>query len=107
MGEPGDPGVPTEDQYPTNERANISEGGRGGVGIEDVPGTRTPGEPLSFEPAPTKTDRDTGSLGELTEDVSTSEAAYTKNMVTTDDPYSHDDAAEARSTRHRMEENEG
>jgi hypothetical protein len=41
LGEPGDPGVPKGEQYPTNERENITEGivklfadegGRGGFG---------------------------------------------------------------------------
>jgi hypothetical protein len=106
LGEPGDPGVPTEDQYPTNERDNISEGGHGGVGIDDVPGTRPPGESLSSEPVPTKAERNTGSLGGLTEDVSTSERASTRNMATSDDPYSHEDADQQRSEKHSVEESE-
>ncbi len=46
----GQPGVPTGDQHPTNERSNIKEGGHGGVGIDDVPGTRPAGESASSEP---------------------------------------------------------
>lgn len=104
LGEPGDPGVPKEDQYPTNERDNITEGGYGGVGIDDVPGTRAPGEPVSSEPEPTEAaTRQGGSLGELTEDVSTSEraGAATRKMATTsDDPYSQEDADQQRSEKH-------
>src|SRR5919199_5537280 len=45
VGEPVPPGVPTGDQYPTNERDNISTGGHGGAGIiDDPPGTRPAGE---------------------------------------------------------------
>ncbi|MCU1608866.1 MAG: hypothetical protein JWM45_782 [Pseudonocardiales bacterium] len=104
LGEPGDPGVPTGNQYPTNERDNIKEGGRGSVGVDDVPGTRPPGESLSSEPVPTKAERNTGALGDLTEDVSTSEMASTENMTTSDDPYSHEDADQQRSKKHSAEE---
>jgi hypothetical protein len=100
LGEPGDPGVPTGDQYPTNERDNITEGGYGGVGIDDVPGTRTPGEPVSSEPAPTRADREAGSLGELAEDMSTSEMAATRKMAASEDPYTHEDADQQRSQKH-------
>jgi hypothetical protein len=101
LGEPGDPGVPTGDQYPTNERDNITEGGHGSVGVDDVPGTRPPGEPVSSEPEPTRADRDAGSLGELTEDVSTSEMAATgRKAAASDDPYSHEDANQQRSEKH-------
>jgi hypothetical protein len=101
LGEPGDPGVPTGDQYPTNERDNITEGGYGGVGIDDVPGTRPPGEPVSSDPEPTRANRDAGSLGELTEDVSTSEMAATwRKAAASDDPYSHEDANQQRSEKH-------
>jgi hypothetical protein len=101
LGEPGDPGVPKGDQYPTNERDNITEDGYGGVGIDDVPGTRTPGEPVSSEPEPTEAvTRQGRSLGELTEDVSTSDMAAARNMANTDDPYSHEDADEQRSKKH-------
>jgi hypothetical protein len=100
LGEPGDPGVPKGDQYPTNERDNITEGGHGGVGIDDVPGTRTPGEPVSSEPEPTRADRDAGSLGELAQDVSSSEMAATRKMATSNDPYAHEDANQQRSEKH-------
>jgi hypothetical protein len=100
LGEPGDPGVPTGDQHPTNERDNITESGHGGVGIDDVPGTRTPGEPVSSEPEPTRADRDAGSLGELTQDASASGMAATTKVATSDDPYSHDDADQQRSEKH-------
>ena len=101
LGEPGDPGVPTGDQYPSNERDNITEGGHGGVGIDDVPGTRPPGEPVSSDPEPTRADRDAGSLGELTEDVSSSEMAATwRKAAASDDPYSHEDASQQRSEKH-------
>lgn len=106
LGEPGDPGVPTGDQYPTNERDNITEGGQGGVGIDDVPGTRPPGESLSSDPDPTKAERNTGSLGDLAEDVSISEMAATRNLATSDDPYSHEDADQQRSKKHSAEESE-
>jgi hypothetical protein len=103
LGEPGDPGVPTGDQHPTNERDNIAEGGHGGVGIDDVPGTRTPGEPVSSESEPTTAATRQGrSLGALADDVSTSEKATTetRKVATSDDPYSHDDADQARSEKH-------
>ena len=104
LGEPGDPGVPTGDQYPTNERDNITEGGYGGVGIDDVPGTRTPGEHVSSEPEPTEAATRQGrSLGELTEDVSTSDMAAARKMANTDDPYSHEDADYQRSEKHSAE----
>lgn len=106
LGEPGDPGVPTGDQYPTNERDNITEGGYGGVGIEDVPGTRPAGVSLSSEPEPTKDERSTGSLGDLAEDVSTSERARTKDLVSSEDSYSHEDAAQQQATKHGAEESE-
>jgi hypothetical protein len=102
--EPG-PGVPTGDQHPTNERGNISEGGHGGVGIDDPPGTHPAGESVSSEPEPTEAaTRQGGALGELTEDVSTSEkaSATTRQMASSDsdDPYSHGDADQARAERH-------
>ena len=101
LGEPGDPGVPKGDQYPTNERDNITEGGHGGVGIDDVPGTRTPGESVSSEPEPAEAATRQGrSLGELTEDVSTSDMAAARKMANPDDPYSHEDADEQRSKKH-------
>jgi hypothetical protein len=100
---PGNPGVPTGDQQPTNERDNITEGGHGGVGIDDVPVTRTPGESASSEPDPSRAATRQGqSLGELTEDVSTSERAGTgtSTVANTDDPYSHEDANQQRSEKH-------
>jgi hypothetical protein len=105
VGEPGDPGVPTGDQYPTNEGDNITEGGHGGVGIDDPPGTRPPGESGSSDPEPTEAATRQGeSLGELTEEVSTSEkaSAPTRKMAPsgTDDPYSHEDANQQRSEKH-------
>jgi len=100
LGEPGNPGVPTGDQRPTNERDNITEGGYGGVGIDDPPGTRPAGESVSSEPEPTGAQRNTGSLGDLTGDVSTSERAGPSDLVDTDDPYSHGDADQKRSEKH-------
>jgi len=100
LGEPGDPGVPKGDQYPTNERDNITEDGYGGVGIDDVPGTRTPGEPVSSEPESTRADRDAGSLGELAKDASTSEIAAAMKVATPDDPYSHGDADQQQAEKH-------
>jgi hypothetical protein len=104
LGERGDPGVPTGDQHPTNEPGNIKEGGYGGVGIADVPGTRPAGEPVSSDSEPSRgATRQGGTLGELTEDVSTSEraSAPTREMAPADDPYSHDDADQQRSEEHR------
>ncbi|MDQ3825975.1 MAG: hypothetical protein M3325_09670, partial [Actinomycetota bacterium] len=104
VGEPVPPGVPTGDQYPTNERDNISMAGHGGATLmDDTPGTRPAGESVSSEPAPTEAaTRQGGTLGELTEDVSTSEKASpaTRHMATSDDPYSHEDADQARAERH-------
>lgn len=76
LGEPGQPGVPTGDQYPTNET-------KGDVNDEIVADVNIPGpypsdrvdytgEPPSSEPEPTKATRDAGSLGDLTKDTSTS-----------------------------------
>lgn len=99
----GQPGVPTGDQHPTNERSDIKEGGHGGVGIDDVPGTRPAGESASSEPEPPRAATRQGeTLGELTEDVSTSEraAGATREMAPSDDPYSHDDADQQRSEKH-------
>jgi hypothetical protein len=107
LGEPGDPGVPTGDQYPTNERDNVTEGGHGGVGIDDPPGTHPPGEALSSEPEPTKADRNTGSLGDLTEEASISPTAATKNVASTDDPYSDEQAEQQQATKHSAEQSGG
>ena len=107
MGEPGDPGVPTGDQYPTNERDNIAEGGRGGVNIDDPPGTQPAGESRSSGPEPTKADRNTGSLGDLTEDVSTSDTAATKDVTSPDDPYSEEQAEQHGAKKHSAEQSEG
>ena len=105
VGEPVQPGVPTGDQHPTNERDNISTGGQGGVGIiDDPPGTHPAGESASSEPEPTEAaTRQGGTLGELAEDVSTSEKASpaTRHLAPSDDPYSHGDADQARAERHR------
>lgn len=101
LGEPG-PGVPTGDQHPTNERDNVTEGGYGGVGIEDVPGTRPPGD-VSYESEPPRAATRQGeSLGELTEDRSTSEMAGrgTDTVASSDDAYSHQDADQSRSEKH-------
>jgi hypothetical protein len=69
LGEAGQPGVPTGDQYPTNERDGDSI-----VADVDVPGPYPSdgdtGEPLSQEPEPTKATRDASSLGDLTEAAS-------------------------------------
>lgn len=74
LGEPGQPGVPTGDQYPTNE----GEDGMDDTIVADVeiPGAYPSergdptGEPLSSGPEPTKETRSAGSLGSLTEDAS-------------------------------------
>jgi hypothetical protein len=100
LGEPGDPGVPTGDQYPTNERDNITFSGSGSVGVDDVPGTRPPGEPISSEPEPTKADRDAGSLGELAQNVSTAEVAESREVAPSDDSYSHEDANQQQAEKH-------
>ena len=100
LGEPGDPGVPTGDQYPTNERDNITFGGSGSVGVDDVPGTRPPGEPVSSEPEPTKADRDARSLGDLAEDVSTADVAESREVAPSDDSYSHADADQQQAEKH-------
>ena len=100
LGEPGDPGVPPGDQHPTNERNNVTEGGYGSVGIDDVPGTRPPGESIFSESEPARAERDAGSLGDLAQDVSTSEMAATKELADSDDPHSHDDVDQKRSEKH-------
>jgi hypothetical protein len=76
MGEPGQAGVPMGDQYPSNEKkGEVDDSIRADV---HVPGPYPSdqgdptGEPLSSEPEPTEVTRDAGSLGSLTEDVSTS-----------------------------------
>ena len=104
MGEPGDPGVPAGDQYPTNERGGIAEGGHGGVGIDDPPGSRAARESRSSGPEPTKDDRNTGSLGGLTEDVSTSDAALAKDVANSDDPYSDEQADQHGAQKHSAEQ---
>jgi hypothetical protein len=76
LGESGQPGVPTGDQYPTNE----AKGDMNDAIVADVhiPGPYPSdqgdptGEPLSSGPEPTKATRSAGSLGNLTEDTSTS-----------------------------------
>src|SRR3712207_1847085 len=69
LGEPGQPGVPTGDQYPTNEGDETRE-----IKADvDVPGPYPTdrgdptGEPLTSEPEPTKETRDVDSLGDLVE----------------------------------------
>ncbi len=75
-GEPGQAGVPMGDQYPSNEKKGEMDDSI--VADVHVPGPYPSGqgdptgEPLSSEPEPTKATRDAGSLGSLTEDVSTS-----------------------------------
>lgn len=65
--------MPDKAEQPTNENEAI-------VADVDIPGPYPTGrgdptgEPLSAEPEPTKETRDGGSLGNLTEDVSTSTA---------------------------------
>jgi hypothetical protein len=67
VGEPGQPGVPTGDQYPTNER----DGKKDIAADVDIPGPYPTGhgdptgEPLSSEAEPTRESRDAGSLGDL------------------------------------------
>ena len=105
VGEPVPPGVPTGDQHPSNERDNISEGGHGGVNIDDPPGTHPAGESVSSEPEPTEAaTRQGGPLGARAEDAGTSEkaSATTRHMAPSDpdDPYSHEDADQARAERH-------
>lgn len=100
LGESGDPGVPTGDQHPTNERDNISVSGHGGSGIDDVPGTRAPGESVSSESEPTRGDRDAGSLGDLTQDVSTSEMAATNRVADSSDAYIPEDPDRRRAEKH-------
>lgn len=74
MGEPGQPGVPTGDQYPTNE----GDEERNIVADVDIPGPYPSGrgdptgEPLSPETERPEATRTGGSLGDLTKDVSTS-----------------------------------
>ncbi len=76
LGEPGQPGVPTGDQYPTNEK----KGEMNDAVVADVhipgpypsDGGHDTGEPVSSEPEPTKASRSAGSLGDLTDNVSTS-----------------------------------
>jgi hypothetical protein len=63
VGETGQQGVPTGDQYPTEERNNIQVSG-GSVGLS-VPGTQTPGEPRHSGGEPTDT-QGGRSLGDLT-----------------------------------------
>lgn len=76
LGEPGQPGVPTGDQYPTNE----TKGEMNDAIVADVhiPGPYPAdqgdptGEPFSSEPEPTKATRSAESLGDLTKSMSTS-----------------------------------
>lgn len=76
VGEPGQSGVPTGDQYPTNEEKGDMKDGI--VAPVHVPGPYPSGEgdptgePLSSESEPTEATRSGGSLGDLTEQTSTS-----------------------------------
>lgn len=74
LGEPGQPGVPRGDQYPSNEgdkereiTADVHIPGPYPSGRGDPTG-----EPLSSESEDPQATRTGGSLGNLTEDVSTS-----------------------------------
>jgi hypothetical protein len=76
LGEPGQPGVPTGDQYPTNEtKGDMKDKIAADV---HVPGPYPSdegdptGEPLSSDSEPTKATRSAGSLGNLTEETSPS-----------------------------------
>ena len=76
LGEPGQAGVPTGDQYPTNEpKGEMDDAIAADVHIPGPypsdQGDPT-GEPLSSEPEPTKATRGAGSLGNLTEEAGTS-----------------------------------
>jgi hypothetical protein len=76
LGEPDQAGVPTGDQYPTNE----TKGDMNDAIVADVhvPGPYPSGqgdptgEPLSPESEPTRDTQKAGSLGNLTEETSTS-----------------------------------
>lgn len=74
LGEPGQPGVPLGDQYPTNE----GDKERKIVSDVHIPGPYPSaqgdptGEPLSPETEQPEATRTGGSLGDLTKDVSTS-----------------------------------
>lgn len=75
LGESGQPGVPTGDQFPSNEEKE--EGMDDAIAADvHIPGAYpsdrgdATGEPLSSGPEPTKETRNTGSLGDLTENVS-------------------------------------
>jgi hypothetical protein len=76
VGEPGQPGVPTGDQHPVNE----GDGTKEIAADVNVPGPYPSGQgdptgkPLSPETEPTEASRTGGSLGNLTEDTSTSSA---------------------------------
>jgi hypothetical protein len=74
LGEPGQSGVPTGDQYPANEEDDNKE-----IAADvNVPGPYPSGrgdptgKPLSPETEPAEASRTGGSLGNLTEDASTS-----------------------------------
>lgn len=82
LGEPGQPGVPTEDQYPTNERDEKKD-----IAADvDIPGPYPSGhgdptgEPLSSEPELTKETRGVGSLGDLVQGPGTSPLGETGSV---------------------------
>lgn len=70
LGEPGQPGVPTGDQYPTNEPGGGEEAITADVTIPgpypSATGDPDAEYPGSDEPEPTKQSREAGSLGDLT-----------------------------------------
>ena len=71
-GEPGQPGVPTGDQYPANKEGDDEKGIVSDTEISGAYPTHRgdpPGEALSSGPAPTKESRDVASLGEVVHGV--------------------------------------
>jgi hypothetical protein len=72
MGEPGQAGVPTGNQYPTNEEGGIRDSISADVHVPGpYPSDSTDTSASSSDPEPTKGTRDANSLGDLTEDVGT------------------------------------
>lgn len=71
--EPGQSGVPTDDQYPTNEEGGTRQSISSDVHVPGpYPSDATDTSASSSDPQPTKEARDANSLGDLTEDVGTS-----------------------------------
>lgn len=106
LGEPGQPGVPTGDQHPTNE----GDDKKRIVADVDIPGPYPSdrgdptGEPMSSEPEPTKETREAGSLGDLVQGLGAPlPGGAAGSQSRPGKAYEYDDSPQGRIDRARAE----